>query len=361
MHRRTCHRLERLGDRESSLLRSVECASDHQVGGRGDHGLDGEEPELRAGVLMTAGFHAYSVYREEAADLIGRAARLYESVGDDAHRALALIFEAGARESVTDDIARSRIGLEKGIALARRSGATPLVASGLTLWGELERKHGNYEKSRRIREESLVLARETGETRRVAMVLNNLGLIAHHLGDDDSADRMIRESLLLSAEIGFDANSAHCLIALAQQMGRRGDPELGTRLIGAADSYSDQPGLVVQPGDAPDFDRIRAEIEDVLGCKAYEAATREGRNLCLEEAVELALSSWPLLPGTPEHTRRLDLSPGSPRSRATPRCRRRGSPGRRGSTSRVRASRRRSDHPRRGRLSPWPRPDRPAH
>ncbi len=247
------------------------------------------EPWLEAGVLLTAGFHAYSVYRDDAPELIGRAAGLYADTGDEYHLALALIFEAGARENVTGDLDSSRRGLEEGIGLARRIGADQLVASGLTLWGELERKHGRFERARQIQEESLELARQTGEERRVAMVLNNLGLIAHHLGDDEAAERLIRESLIRSVEIRFDANTAHCLIALAEQVTLRGEPARGARLMGAADAHFEKLGLIAQPGDAPDFSRIRSQIRAALDDQTFEVEMSEGRKLTLDQAVDLAL------------------------------------------------------------------------
>ncbi|HEX2027701.1 MAG TPA: tetratricopeptide repeat protein [Nitriliruptorales bacterium] len=245
---------------------------------------------LQAGVLLTAGLHAYAVYREDAADLLHRSADLYAAVGADVHRALALIFGAGAREHLTGDIETARRGLEEGITLARRAGATNIVASGLTVWGELERKNGNHERARDIQQESLRIARETGELRRVAMITDNLGLIGHHLGDDETAERMIRESLLLSSEIGFEANAAHALIALAEQFALGGDPARAARLIGAADAYLEQLGLVAQPADAPDFGRIRAYVSEALGEDVYGCAVVDGEQLGLERAIDLALS-----------------------------------------------------------------------
>jgi predicted ATPase/class 3 adenylate cyclase len=252
--------------------------------------LDGREPHLKAGVLLTAGIHAYAVYRDEAADLLSRAVQLFEGAGDEAHHALALMFRAAALEHVTGDMEPVRRDLGRAIALTGADDAMNLAATGLTIWGELERAHGNYDRARRLQEDSLTIARKTGEMRRVAMVVNNLGLIAHHLGDDEAADRMIRESLRLAFDIGFEACAAHSLIALAEQVALRGDPERGARLIGAADAYFERIGLMVQPGDAPDFDRIRAWIRDQLGRDSYETAAVEGGTLSLEQAGQLALS-----------------------------------------------------------------------
>jgi predicted ATPase/class 3 adenylate cyclase len=250
--------------------------------------LAGQEAALQAGVLLTAGFHAFGTYGDEAPAFLAQAADLYEKAGDAAHRALALVFEAGSADVISGDLESAAEALQKGIALARDAGARNVLAQALNLWGELERRMGNYVRSREIQEQSLEIATEIGEQRRVAMVLHNLGLIAHHLDDDATAKTLIRQSLELSAKIGFDANVAHCLIAIAEQIALDGDPARGARLIGAADAHFSRIGLIAQPADAPDFDRIRTDIRMRLGDEEYESELSQGAKLTLDQAVVVA-------------------------------------------------------------------------
>ena len=253
--------------------------------------LPDDDPGLQAGVLLTAGFHAYGKYRDDAVDLFDRSAALYEQAGDDAHRALALVWAAGAHEILDADLDAARRCLEEGTALAREVGATHVVAQALNMHGEMERTVGNYELARAIQEEGLSLARQTGEQRRVAMISHNLGLIAHHLGDDTTAERLIRESLALSNEIGFDAQTAHSLIALAEQLTLRDDPDVAARLIGAAEHFFGVSGMKAQPADAPDHDRIRTIVLEELGQDRYAEAVAQGARLDIAAAVELASST----------------------------------------------------------------------
>jgi non-specific serine/threonine protein kinase len=249
----------------------------------------GVDTALRAGVLLTACFTYYSGADEEAIDLVDEAARLYATVGDDAHRALALIWKGGALSELRGDVSGARRSIEEGLALAQRAGAANVVAQGLNMAGEIERVAGNYEVARGIQEECLAVSHETGEQRRVAMVTHNLGLIAHHLGDDDEADRLLRESLELSSSLHFDAQSAHCLLALAEQVALRGDPAKGAQLIGAGDGWFELFGVNPQPADAPDYERIRSDLRVSLGADRYREEVALGAMLDLDEGVALAL------------------------------------------------------------------------
>lgn len=250
--------------------------------------LSGQPARVQAGVFLSAGFHAFGTYRDEAVELLRKAIARYEQAGDDPHRALAMIWLAGAHEILQRDVRSARELLEEGLALARRAGAVNIVAQALNMWGEMERGAGNYERAKEIQQEALEVVRETGERRRIAMLSHNLGLIAHHLGDDEEAERMIRQSLDLAVEQDFDALTAQVLVALAGQMTLRGAPEVAARLVGAADAFFDSIGFKTQPADTPDSERIRRELKETLGDERYERQVAEGALLDLDQAVELA-------------------------------------------------------------------------
>ncbi len=248
--------------------------------------LSDEDAGLRAGVYLTAGFHSYGVYREDAGDLIRRAIDLYEEAGDDLHRALALVWLAGAHELRADPGGLE--ALHEGLELARRVGAIEIVAQALNMWGELERASGNYESARTIQEEALALSRQTGEQRRVAMVLHNLGIIAHHIGDDMAARRLLRESLDLSVSIDFDLQTAHSLLMIGEQLLLEGNAEAAAQLLGFADAYFIATGALAQPADVGDHERVRRTVADALGAEAYRRLTTEGAALDIDAAVGLA-------------------------------------------------------------------------
>lgn len=253
--------------------------------------LTDEDPGLRAGVHLTAGFHGYAIYRGEAEDNIRRAIELYREAGDDVHEALALVWLAGVYELNQDS--KALAPLHEGLELARRVGALEIVAQALNMWGELERIAGEYESARTIQEEALALARQTGEQRRVAMVLHNLGAIAHHLGDDQASERSLREALALSVSIDFDVQTAYCLLLLAEPVALRGDTDTAARLIGFADATFRRTGALAQPADIGDQERVRRTVSAAMDPRRYRLLTDEGAGLDVDAAVALALTSEP--------------------------------------------------------------------
>jgi predicted ATPase/class 3 adenylate cyclase len=248
--------------------------------------LSDEDAGVRAGVYLTAGFHAYGVYRDDAENLIQRAIDLYGEAGDDVHRALALVWLAGAHE--LHAVPRAREALHEGLELARRVDALEIVAQALNMWGELERTAGNYESARTIQEEALALSRRTGEQRRVAMVLHNLGIIAHHLGDDTTAEQLLRESLDLSVSIDFDQQTAHALLMIGEQLALRGRAETAAQLVGFADALFLTMGVLAQPADVGDQERARRMVADALDTERYLRLTTQGAALDIDAAVRLA-------------------------------------------------------------------------
>ena len=248
--------------------------------------LSDAPPRLQAGVMLTAGFHAYGVYREDAAALLDQPVDLYAMVGDDAHRALALMWRSGAAALVEEeDSGRSQY--EEGLELARRVGANHLIAQALNMRGEQLRQEGNNEHSRDVQLQALEIARQTGELVRVAMITHNLGFIFHHLGDDEQADKLLRESLDVGIEAGSSHMIAHSLVGIADQLSLRGDHSLGARMIGAAYAYFDSVGLKIQSSDIADHARIRAYLLANLGDAGYEREVAAGARLDLSEAIRL--------------------------------------------------------------------------
>ena len=252
---------------------------------------------LQAAVYLTAGFHAYGVYRDDNQELIQKAIDLFAEAGDKAHHAMATIWLSGSQE-ILGNLGGARVSIEEGLALAEQIGSQELASQALNMWGEMERTAGNFELARDLQERGLAMARQTGEQRRIAMMSHNLGLISHHLGDDDRARQYLLESLAKSTELEFDLQSAHCIIALAEHAALAGRPEAGAQMVGAGDAFFEAVGLLAQPADAPDYERLRHHLEQSLGPESYGEEVARGSALDLDQAVELAQS---LLEGSREN------------------------------------------------------------
>jgi predicted ATPase/class 3 adenylate cyclase len=249
--------------------------------------LTDEPAGLQAAVYLTAGFHAYGIYRDDNQELMQRAIDLYDEAGDRVHHAMAVIWLSGSQE-ILGNLGGARVSIAEGLELAEQVGSQELASQALNMWGEMERTAGNFELAQELQERGLAMSRQTGEQRRIAMMAHNLGMISHHLGDDARARQYLLESLDKAVELEFDVQIAHCILALAEHLAVESMPEIGARLVGAADGFFDAVGLLAQPADAPDYDRIRHDLEQTLGPEQYAAQVADGSRLTLEEAVELA-------------------------------------------------------------------------
>ncbi len=249
--------------------------------------LDEADASLRAGVMMTAGFCAYSRYEREAVELLEQAAALYETVGDKEHQALARVWASGSREMHDKDLVAAREGIRRGLELAREANAPRIVAQALNYLGEIERFAGNFELARDIQAEGLELSRATGEIRRVAMMTHNLAWIARHLGDEALAERRFRESLGLAIEHQYHGLIAEALFGMADTLVRRGKHENAALLIGFAQHQYDRMSARPQPADAADHDRVRQAVRERLSEKDFQQATTDGAQLGLAEVIAL--------------------------------------------------------------------------
>ena len=119
-------------------------------------------------------------------------------------------------------------------------------------------------------------------------MIYNLGFIAQHEGDHREAIRLLRRSLALCQELGVPAEIARELLALAGSLEVVGDTDSAARLFGAADSFLQQSGALLDPDDLPEHDRNIAFVRAALGDERFDAAWAEGLAMALDEAAAYA-------------------------------------------------------------------------
>jgi predicted ATPase/class 3 adenylate cyclase len=251
--------------------------------------IDEADERVRAGVLLTAGLAAYNRRDESTASLLADAASAFSQMGDQRLQGLALLFTGSARYELDGENIETVMGLiEEGLRVARESGATPVVAQGLNILGEIQRSGGDFENSRDHQLEALALSHQTGEMRRVAMVTHNLGMIAHHLGDDTEAERLLRESLDVALDEEFILMAFAVLISLSEQFALKGNPALAAKLIGSADEQKRRNGWHEQGADRSDQVRIREYVKSELGPDRYQREAEAGARIEVNDVFDLA-------------------------------------------------------------------------
>jgi hypothetical protein len=141
-------------------------------------------------------------------------------------------------------------------------------------------------------EQSVELARTAGDGMHFASTLIEFGRqLVQHSSADQRIPALLREGLELSTALGEPNQIVECLEALAALSARRGSPETGAELIGAAEGERDRAGVKRTPDQLPFFEETIRELEQSLGPEAYARELERGRGQSIEAAVAVGLRS----------------------------------------------------------------------
>jgi predicted ATPase/DNA-binding SARP family transcriptional activator len=189
--------------------------------------------------------------------------------------------------------ARSLFG--ESMAIDRESDNHWGIAFVLGCLGDLARAQGDYGRAAALYEEGLVLYRTLGVKQRIAAGLLNLGLMATYRDDSDQAINLFTEALgLISADRpdkGELRMIANCLSGFARIHAREGRPHWAARLLGAAEVVREAIRFDPLSQDwRPEYEDTAAAVRARLDETTFAEAWAEGREMRIEQAVELALA-----------------------------------------------------------------------
>ena len=186
---------------------------------------------------------------------------------------------------------KSNCRFGESMKIARELGDKRSEGAAIHCMAALARLEGDEERATSLYMESLTLRQELGDRQGVAMEQLNLGFMAFHKGDDDSAGRLFAESLRSSHERGDKYIMPPNLVGLAGIAMKSGDPARAARLLGSADACLESAGLVLDPDDALEYDRIAGAVRDKLGSDAMKVMLNEGRAMKIDHAIGYALEA----------------------------------------------------------------------
>jgi len=138
---------------------------------------------------------------------------------------------------------------------------------------------GELDRAVELYEEELEGARELGFSWFIALASANLAECHLELGHLEAAEGHGLDALAVASEIDDQRHTAWILLVLAMAAVRRGDPERGGRLAGAAEAKRARDGLGWSEAD---YNLWTAELP--TGDPAFEAGRAAGLRLSLEEA-----------------------------------------------------------------------------
>jgi tetratricopeptide (TPR) repeat protein len=160
----------------------------------------------------------------------------------------------------------ARVDLRRGdlTAVRRRCEEALSLAEGLDpaarqhplhLLATADRMEGGYAAAVERYRESLALNRRLGDERWVTMEMMNLAAAERGLGRLDDAEAHLREALTraLGGEGGDLA--PFCVLAFAGIAAERGEAVRAGTLVGAIDAWLEGTAQILDPDDAPDFER----------------------------------------------------------------------------------------------------------
>lgn len=179
--------------------------------------------------------------------------------------------------------------LNECCAVAEGIGNWNLGATAITIFGELARLRGDYNRAARYYEEALDVARLHGSQSLKVISIGPLLYVSLAQGDYQRAAVRFVDVVSVGREFGDETTQAWALKAMAGVVARQGHPEHAAKLFGAADASLERFGYVQVPADRVDLEREMQFIRGALAEEAYEAAHAEGRALSLHEAVDSAL------------------------------------------------------------------------
>jgi ATP/maltotriose-dependent transcriptional regulator MalT len=164
------------------------------------------------------------------------------------------------------------------------------VGIALTNLGDNVWRLGDLARAAEIQKEALELFEELGAERQAVGARCSLGKIAHARGDSVQAIEYLTSGVRM-AHAGHDAlATAACLDGLAVQASVVGDPRLGAKLLGAADTLLTKIGAERTGAEAAEYQSNQAAIRTAAGQEAFETAWAEGAVAPLAEIIETAAS-----------------------------------------------------------------------
>jgi predicted ATPase/DNA-binding SARP family transcriptional activator len=187
------------------------------------------------------------------------------------------------------DYERAEELYEQARDLGRRHGDRHAVAWALHGLSEVARHRGDQDRAAALLEEGLEICRELDSKPGIAYLLLASAHAARYRDDLPTARTQYSEALRLLAELGNRRRIVICLLGLAALDVREGEYERVAILSGAIDPLSEGAGIRLAPVDESEYEKAVAIVRSHLQDGEIERLRRRGRDMELEEVLELAL------------------------------------------------------------------------
>jgi tetratricopeptide (TPR) repeat protein len=179
---------------------------------------------------------------------------------------------------------------EEALDLGRGHGDRNAVAWALHGLGEVSRHQEEFDRAAALIDQGLRICRELDSKPGIAYLGLASAHVARYQGDLPEARRRYEEALRLLYELGNRRRVGLCLMGLAALDAREGDFHRALVLIGAVDPINEAGEIRLAPIDQAEFERAVVEIRARMDEAEIGRLRQTGREMELEQVVELALS-----------------------------------------------------------------------
>jgi tetratricopeptide (TPR) repeat protein len=183
--------------------------------------------------------------------------------------------------------------------------AREVWSESLTIYRELEDKRGmvyvlnnlgymaltegNIEQAQALNGECTSYCRDVGDKWSLSRVLLNLGHSFYAQGNMKMARESYEEDLAIGVELGDTDCIAYALVSLANVVCGEGKYFHSAQLQGASATVFQETEAYLEPVEKAYYDTTAAALKDVMGQSTYDQELEAGKQLSLEQAIELAL------------------------------------------------------------------------
>jgi predicted ATPase/DNA-binding CsgD family transcriptional regulator len=245
-------------------------------------------PPTRAAALNAAGVLAALQHdHEQAAAFFRESLALWGTLGETSRQGgvylnLGLIAHIiGHTEEAQGQLEQA---LELFVAIGDRGGQARTLASQ----ARHARERGDLARATRLVNEAISLFRAVGDLFGTAQGLANLGHIKLALDDRPAAADAFRHALTNWRAIGNTVDVAECLEGVAAVVANA-QPRRAANLLGAGEALRESSGALVAAVDLTRYAQLVARVKNQLRDATFATAWREGRELPIDEAMDLAL------------------------------------------------------------------------
>lgn len=248
------------------------------------------QDDTQADGLLWAGIFTVDLGSYEEGKVLLEASLEQHQKLEDQKGVASVMVNLGIVENNLKNTEQARQLYEDAIEIYRQQGEQYSLGNALNNLGGIHLEQGALNTAYRLFEESLDICNESGQTQGVAIAMGNLGVVLFRQSDLNNAQIYFKKALEIYQAIGDRFGIASSLSDIAMVLHQSGKPQEAAMLQGASGQLLQTLNMPLEPLEKENFNRTQAALRQEMGTESYQKAFDEGRQLLLDQAVDLALS-----------------------------------------------------------------------